>query len=126
MKADEREELFARLARSGFRSRFHLRQSDREYVRNRGHDAVRAHAVDFITSRIAPATPPNDGRQTPMRNHPVVIAQHATGTCCRKCLEKWHGIPGGIELSSDRIDYIVEVIMTWIDRQMAGHEEETA
>ena len=60
----------------------------------------------------------NDGKQTPMRGHPVFIAQHATGTCCRGCLEKWHKISKDEELSSLQQDYIVKVIMTWITREV--------
>src|SRR3546814_7102519 len=49
----------------------------------------------IVEKRLAPAEPVNDGKQTPMRGHPVLIAQHATATCCRSCLAKWHGIPAG-------------------------------
>lgn len=41
---------------------------------------------------MAPKNIDNDGKQTPMRGHPVFIAQHATATCCRECLKKWHNI----------------------------------
>ena len=43
-----------------------------------------------IIKRIAPKEPLNDGKQTPMKGHPVFIAQHATATCCRECTRKWH------------------------------------
>ena len=59
-----------------------------------------------------------DGHQTPMRGHPVFIAQHATATCCRGCLEKWHKIKKDKELSNSEINYIVEVIMTFIKREV--------
>lgn len=57
-------------------------------------DTIRSHASDFVRTRLAPAQIPNDGKQTPMRGHPVFLAQHATGCCCRGCLYKWHRIPG--------------------------------
>ncbi len=79
---------------------------------------MREHAVDFVTSRLAPAHPKNDGRQTPMKHHPVFVAQHATATCCRKCLEKWHHIPKGRELDPEEIEYIVDLIMAWIERDI--------
>ena len=53
-----------------------------------------------------------------MRGHPVFIAQHATATCCRGCLYKWHKIQKEIALSEEQKDYIVSVIMTWIDRKI--------
>jgi hypothetical protein len=96
------DELFATLGRSEFRSRFRLRGREVAYFKEKGLDAVLVHARQFIESRLAPAEPANDGRQTPMRNHPAFIAQHATATCCRGCLEKWHGIPKGRPLSQDR------------------------
>ena len=68
--------------------------------------------------RIAPSFIPNDERQTPMKGHPVFIAQHGTGTCCRKCISKWHNIPKGVELTTSQQNYIVDIIMEWIRRQM--------
>ncbi|MFI4910844.1 MAG: DUF4186 domain-containing protein [Sedimentisphaeraceae bacterium JB056] len=106
--------LFARLAKSKFRSSFRLKGRELEYAHNKGLDVIESHARDFITNRLAPAMPPNDGKQTPMRNHPVFIAQHATATCCRSCLEKWHGIKKHQQLTDDEISYIVNVIMCWI------------
>ena len=112
-------DLFARLAQSKFRSSFHLKANDKAYVREKGMDAIRSHACDFIRARLAPAEPANDGKQTPMRGHPVFVAQHATGTCCRGCLEKWHRIPKGRELTESQQAYLVdEVIMKWIRREM--------
>ena len=81
-------EVFERLSRSSFRRRFRLRAAEREYLECTGFDAVMLHGEKFIEERLAPANPPNDGKQTPMRNHPIFVAQHATATCCRGCLEK--------------------------------------
>ena len=113
--------LFARLNRSEFRSRFRLSAADLAYVQEKGMDTIRKHAQDLIGKRLAPAEPVNDGKQTPMRGHPVFIAQHATATCCRSCLEKWHHIPKGRQLTQEQQDYAVDVIMEWIDRQRSSH-----
>ena len=91
----ELDEIFARLPRSSFRSRVRLRPQERAYLEARGLDAILAHGRDFVERRLAPALPANDGRQTPMRGHPIFIAQRATATCCRSCLAKWHDIPAG-------------------------------
>ncbi len=112
------EELFDRLARSAFRSRFCLTEKDKAYVRDKGMDTIRSHARDFVAKRLAPAQPKNDGKQTPMRGHPVFLAQHATATCCRGCLWKWHHIPEGKPLTETQQEYVVDVIMEWICRQM--------
>jgi len=114
----EWRELKARLHRSAFRSKFRLAGKERAYVLEKGLDTIRRHALDFIGRRLAPAFPENDGRQTPMRNHPVFIAQHATATCCRGCLEKWHSIPKGQPLSGDQITHVADVIMNWISEQI--------
>ena len=87
-REDKITAVLSALRRSKFRSRFNIHGKYSEYVRAKGMDTVRSHAVDFISARIAPADPDNDGKQTPMKNHPVFIAQHGTGTCCRGCLQK--------------------------------------
>lgn len=112
-------DLFQRLAQSAFRSRFHLTAKDRQYIAAKGLPTIRRHAQDFVSQRLAPAVIPNDGKQTPMRGHPVFLAQHATGCCCRGCFAKWHHIPAGRALTAEEQRYAVAVIMTWIEHQMA-------
>lgn len=107
-----------KLAKSKFRSRFKLRAKELEYIKDKGLDTIRSHACDFIRDRVALAEPVNDGKQTPMRGHPVFIAQHATATCCRGCIEKWHHFPKGVELTKEQQKYLVSIIMEWINRQM--------
>jgi hypothetical protein len=111
------DEVFQQLQRSSFRQRFRLRGAEREYLERKGLEVVMAHAADFIDKRLAPAYPTNDGRQTPMGKHPVFVAQHATATCCRGCLEKWHAIAKGRELSPDEKLYVVNVIRYWLNSQ---------
>jgi hypothetical protein len=113
------DELFAALGRSKFRSRFRLSGKEAAYLEEKGLATILEHARDFVTKRLAQANPANEGRQTPMRNHPVFVAQHATGTCCRKCLAKWHGIPGGKPLTAQQIDYILRVLKRWLTNQNA-------
>ena len=85
-------------------------------------DTIRQHAKEFIAKRETPAYIANDGKQTPMKGHPVFIAKHATATCCRECIRKWHKIQPGKELSHAQQDYLVDVIMTWIQREMERQE----
>ena len=120
------DELLAALGRSKFRSRFRLSGKEAVYLSQKGLDTIIEHARDFVGKRLADAYPTNDGRQTPMRNHPVFVAQHATGTCCRKCLEKWHHIPRGEPLTEADIDYVVEVLRCWLvaqNVQMPRHDQ---
>ena len=111
------EQLFLRLTKSKFRNSFKLGKKERQYLRNKGVSVIEKHARDFVTERLMPALPKNDGKQTPMKNHPVFIAQHATATCCRKCLAKWHRIDKGKQLTPQQVDYIVSVIMYWLRSQ---------
>ena len=112
------EQTLERLAKSNFRSKFHLSQTDKAYVREKGLELVRSHCADIIAKRLAPAEIENDGKQTPMRGHPVFVAQHACACCCRGCLEKWYKIPKGTELSNEVQQGIVTLLMAWIDREM--------
>ena len=111
-------QALARLQKSRFRSRFHLTEKDREYIRNKGLPVIRQHAERFVAERLAPAHIPNDGKQTPMRGHPVFIAQHACACCCRGCMHKWYGIPEGIPLTDIQQKGIVDLLMVWIKRQI--------
>lgn len=112
------DEIFDRLSKSDFRKKFKLSQKDRLYLEQKGFDTIRSHAVDFIAKRIAPAEIPNDGKQTPMRGHPVFTAQHATATCCRGCINKWHKFPKEVQLTKEQQKYLVDLIMEWIKRQV--------
>ena len=113
-------DIFDKLAKSDFRSKFKLKQKDKDYIFQKGLNTIEQHAYDFISKRLAPADIPNDGKQTPMKQvHPVFIAQHATGCCCRGCLERIHAIKKGHELSNEEIDYVVNILMLWIQREMS-------
>ena len=115
-------QALASLKKSKFRSKFKLTEKDRQYTHDKGIDTIRQHAIDFIKTRIAPQYPKNDGKQTPMRGHPVFIAQHATATCCRGCIQKWHGIKKGRALSDPEIQFLVELIMGWIEGQVSAEK----
>ena len=115
-------EKLTSLGKSKFRSKFKLSQKDREYITTKGLETIKDHAYQFINSRVAPAYPNNDGKQTPMKGHPVFIAQHGTATCCRKCIQKWHGIVKGRALNAQEIDFIVALVMGWIERQVNEKE----
>ena len=120
MAKSRTDDVFERLRRSPFRQRFRLRGSERDYLDRKGLDVVLGHGRDFIAQRLAPANPPNDGKQTPYRGHPVFVAQHATATCCRSCLHRNHGISPGAELTPEQQEYVVRVIVDWIDAELSG------
>jgi predicted Fe-S protein YdhL (DUF1289 family) len=113
----ELDEVFSALARSGFRRRFRLNTPDRAYLKAQGLKMVLEHGRRFVEQRLAPAEPMNDGRQTPYRGHPIFVAQHATATCCRGCLEKWHRIPQGHALSADEQSHVLAALERWLRAQ---------
>ena len=112
------DEALDKLQKSKFRSSFHLSEKDKLYILEKGMDTIRLHAKDFISTRLAPAVIPNDGKQTPMRGHPVFVAQHATACCCRGCLYKWYKVKPEKELNDIQIEKIVNLLMAWIEREM--------
>ena len=112
------DEILNKLSKSKFRSSFKLKEKDILYIKDKGLNTIKSHAYDFINKRLAQKTIFNDGTQTPMRGHPVFIAQHATACCCRGCLEKWYHIPKGRLLTKKEIDYVVDIIMKWINNEM--------
>lgn len=116
------ENVFGRLSRSRFRSGVRMNAKETFYLRQKGLPEVLSHGRDFLEKRLAPALPPNDGKQTPWGGHPVFRAQHATATCCRSCLLKWHGIPKKRKLTEQEIDYILLVIEMWLSAQSVPQE----
>lgn len=110
----ELDDIFARLPHSRFRSRFNLGEAERRYLDDKGLETVLRHGRDFIQQRLAPAYPAKDGKQTPMRGHPVFVAQHATATCCRSCLAKWHNIPVGRPLAEAETRHVLAALERWL------------
>lgn len=112
------ETALTKLERSKFRSSFHLRENDKAYIQKVGLSRVEEHAKVFIKERLGDAYPQNDGKQTPMKGHPVFIAQHACACCCRGCLEKWYHVPKGVPLTQIQQDKIVGLLMAWIKKEL--------
>lgn len=117
--------ILDRLSKSKFRSSFYLKDKDILYIEDKGIDKIRNHAYDFVIKRLADTSNVTDGKQTPMKGHPVFIAQHATGTCCRRCLEKWHHISKNKNMTDDDIKYVVDIIMSWIEKEYNNYKKTT-
>ena len=99
------DEALNKLKKSDFRSRFHLKQKDIDYINEKGMNKIRSHAEDFVR------------KQTPMRGHPVFIAQHACACCCRGCLNKWYRVARDKQLNEVEQQKIVNLLMAWIERE---------
>lgn len=111
------ENILLKLSKSKFRSSFHLKEKELNYLKEKGMTTIKEHANAFIEEKLAPATPKNDGRQTPMKNHPVFIAMHACACCCRSCLFKWHHIPMNKPLNEEEKEYILNLLLKWIEKE---------
>lgn len=117
------DQILYKLSNSKFRNSFHLKSNDYEYINNKGFDIIKLHAYDFVNKHLKDITKFFDGKQTPMKGHPVFIAQHATATCCRECLNKWHHIEKTHVLTEKECDYIVELILKWIKNEIEIKEK---
>ena len=115
------QDTLARLGHSRFRASFSLSAKDRAYARAKGRDTIDRHAHEMLAKRVGPAHPLKDGKQTPYRGHPVFTAQHATATCCRGCIERWHHIPRGRALTDAEVDALARLVMAWIERDLVNH-----
>ena len=116
------QELKVRLASSAFRSRFKLDTAGKCYALEKGPEQICFQARQILRTRLSAAEPVNDGKQTPMRGHVVFTAQHATGSCCRGCLEKWFYIPRYRVLTEEEISAVAEIITRWIFEQTQAGE----
>lgn len=114
------DEKLDKLSKSKFRSSFVLRKREKSYLEEKGLEKIEEHAFSFIKDRLGSKDLVNDGKQTPMRGHPVFVAQHATATCCRGCLSKWHHIGKDKNLSDKEVRFIVALIMEWIKKNKDG------
>ena len=118
---------------------------EKSLVNEKGIETIRAHCEWFIRTRLAPVYPQHDGRQTPMRGHPVFVAQHACACCCRDCLAKWEcaraegvglgeceartakqpqgraKVPRGVAIPVERQQGIVDFLMAWMEMEMCSY-----
>jgi hypothetical protein len=88
------------------------------HARRKGRLGIRSAAESRLHRSIGSARPHRDGYQTPKNGNTIYYAQHATATCCRKCLEYWHGIPQGRPLTDDEVSYLTELICLYIDDRL--------
>ncbi|WP_220669707.1 DUF4186 family protein [Paraburkholderia fungorum] len=88
------------------------------HARRKGRTALIASVRRRVETSVGRATPYRDGQQTPMEGNVLYYAQHATASCCRTCIEYWHGIPKGRELTHDEIGYLTALIIQFLNRRI--------
>jgi uncharacterized protein DUF4186 len=93
------------------------------YARRKGVTALRVAAEKRIRNSVGPAQPWHDGTQTPKSGNPLYYAQHATATCCRKCVEYWYGVETGRDLSEEEIQYFTALVNMFVEERLPNLSE---
>jgi len=98
-----------------------LNQRAINYALRKGRKGLRARIEKELRDKVGKSKNFREGRQTKKQGNSIIpYAQHGTATCCRKCIEYWHGIEQGIELSDEDIAYFVELIMYFVENRLQG------
>ena len=114
------DDTLNRLSRSSFRAKFELSAKDRAYARAKGKAVIDRHARELLRAHRGGESAQRRAPDAVAR-HPVFTAQHATATCCRGCIAKWHHLPQGRELTDAEIDRLADLVMAWIERELIRH-----
>lgn len=112
---------FEALQHEWIRDHFFRKPIDDEAVRHaqrKGRDQLNEAARTRLEKSLGPAKPFRDGQQTGFKGNAIYYAQHATATCCRTCLEYWHGIPKGRDLSSGELDYCTKLVELFLELRL--------
>lgn len=115
------EHTFEALQYELIRHHFFHKQFDERaisHAQRKGMVLLKDAARIRLSKYLAPAKPFRDGRQTPMQGNTIYYAQHATATCCRTCLEYWHAVPKGRELTNDELEYCVKLVNLFLDLRL--------
>jgi len=84
------------------------------HARRKGIRGMKEAAEHLVRKKLSSAVPTFDGRQTPKDGNALFYAQHATASCCRKCVEYWHDIQYGRPLTETEIAYLSELLMLYV------------
>ena len=80
---------------------------------------LKERAKKLIRQKIGKAQNFREGFQTQKKGGEIIhYAQHATGTCCRNCLEYWHDIKAGTVLTDQEIDFCADMAMLYIKKKV--------
>lgn len=90
----------------------------RDHALRKGRVALLGSVANRIAKAVAVENPFRDGQQTPFQGNVIYYAQHATASCCRTCIEYWHGIEKGRALTAEEQDYLVQLVTLYIDDRL--------
>ncbi|MEP7377612.1 MAG: DUF4186 family protein [Chitinophagaceae bacterium] len=81
----------------------------------KGRIVLKEKAIEELRKKVGGENNFREGYQTPKGGDDIIhYAQHATATCCRKCMEYWFKIPIGTALTEKQLDYCAELIIRYI------------
>jgi len=122
---------FENLRYEYIRHEFWCRPFDQHAVNHalrKGRTGLQVAAEQRIRNSVGPGTPPGtptfDGRQTPPNGNVLFYAQHATATCCRRCIAEWHGIPRDQDLTEEQIAYLSGLLMRYVEERLPDLPDE--
>jgi hypothetical protein len=84
-----------------------------------GPQGLRAKVRPYLEKKVGRAKIWRDGTQTPKDGSAIHFGQHATATCCRKCIEYWHGIERDRQLTPEELDYCTGLVCAYLDLREA-------
>ena len=88
------------------------------HARRKGRVLLHEAAQRRIETSVGRAGMPFDGRQTPREGNTIFYAQHATASCCRTCIEYWHDIPKGRDLTPEELAYLSALVIAYLDDRL--------
>ena len=120
-KLDDVDHTFTELRLELIRHHFwhvDIDEQARNHALRKGRTALLGSAGGRIAKAVAAELPYRDGQQTPFTGNVIYYAQHATASCCRTCVEYWHGIEKGRALTASEQNYLVQLVTVYIDERL--------
>ena len=123
---DDIEYTFASLRHEKIRSHYWLKPFDEkalERARRKGLQGVMEAIGPRLRSSIRRKANGFDGRQTKLEGFVICYAQHATATCCRKCLSYWHDLPADRDLEPVELAYCETLVSAYLKKRLPPLDE---
>lgn len=114
--------VFSELRREYIRTVFFEAPFDaaaKHEARNLGLAGLKTRVRPLLAKKIGPAHIFRDGTQTRKEGSALFYAQHATATCCRKCLDYWYNVERGRDLTDEELDRCEWLVLSYLDRRSA-------
>jgi hypothetical protein len=93
-------------------------------AKKKSRSEIREEAKTLLSRRVGKLNTFIDGRQTPLGKENIVnYAQHATATCCRKCMDAWYKIPKENELTEVQLEFCTDLVMSFVDEKLKMWEK---